>query len=244
MKAQLNKIDSDATEVRVVDVHDFAASEDFASFERESIQTLGAEVVFCKIPAEDIASIHRMEALGFRFAEMQLTLRHKIIRPSDVSAYPYHCERVARAEDMQAALELAGTIFAHDRFTTDPRFAPGASARRYRAYVQKSFDEPDDSVRVVKSDTTGEVVSFGTVRHINAIESRLLIGGVANELRGSGMGVIHDHLLLKAHYDDGVRVLHTCVSAINYPIMNLEISHLQFRVMRSHLVLRKWYADL
>ncbi len=242
MNVQLNATDSQAAGVNVAEVHDFLATVDFSAFERDSILPLEPRVVFCRVPAEDIPSLHQLESLGFRFAEFQLSLRHRIPSPRDLAHYPYHFERVTTAQQLEAVLELAGTIFTHDRFTTDPEFGPEVSGRRYQAYVQKSFNDPEERIYVMKNNGADEVVSFATLRQLGPKEVRLLLGGVANDLKQSGMGVIHDHVGLRAYYDEGIRVLHTCVSGISYPIMNLEIAHLGFKVVRSHVVLKKRYA--
>jgi hypothetical protein len=108
--------------------------------------------------------------------------------------------------------------------------------------VQKSYEDPDERVYIMKADDTGEAVSFGTLRCLKPTEVRLLIGGVANGLKRSGIGAIHDYVGLKTYFDEGIRVLHTVVSGINYPIINLEIAHFGFKVKCSHVVLKKRYA--
>jgi len=242
MRAELNQIDTAAAGVNIVDVQDWSPVQDFAVFEREAILPLQPSVAFCKVPAEATGSIHVLGRHGFHFAEFQFTLRHRIREALDVKSYPFRWERVTTSVDLNAALELAGTIFEHDRFSTDPQFGPAVSGRRYRAYVEKSYRDPDERVYVMKRDGTDKVVSFGTLRQLSAWEVRLLIGGVASDLKQSGMGAIHDYVGLQTYYEEGIRVLHTVVSGVNYSILNLEIAHLGFRVQCSHAVLRKRYA--
>ena len=242
MRAELNQIDSEAAGRNVVDILDYSAAEDFASFERQVVQPLKPGVVFCKMDAGDVPSIQKLEQHEFRFADYQLSLRYRMRQPPEPKPYPYHWERVTNQEDLGAALELAGKIFEHDRFSRDPEFGPGVAGKRYRAYVQKSYRAADERVYVMKTDDTARVVSFGTIRLLNSTEARLLIGGVATELKQSGMGVIHDYVGLKTYYSEGIRVLHTVVSGTNYPIMNLEIGHLGFRITGCQVVLKKRYA--
>jgi hypothetical protein len=77
---------------------------------------------------------------------------------------------------------------------------------------------------------------------LNVKEVRLLIGGVAPLMKQSGLGVIHDYIGMKTYYEEGIRVLHTKVSGINLPIMNLEIAHLGFKVQATEVVLKKRYG--
>jgi len=84
---------------------------------------------------------------------------------------------------------------------------------------------------------TGRIVSFATLRRLGEKEVRLLIGGVDASLKATGLGVIHDYVGLAAYYDMGVRTVHTSVSSLNAPIMNLEIGHLGFKISRTWTVL-------
>lgn len=244
MHAELNPIDSEVIGANVVEVYGFSEEEDPAAFEARQILPLEPRYAFLKVPAERIGSIHRLEDLGFRYAEFQITMRHRLKRRIAAGPFPYHFELVKREEDLAVALEMAGSIFTHDRYSTDPALSSDVSGRRYQAYLRKSFAAADESVYVMKNDETGKIVSFGTLRRLGPAEVRLLIGGVAKEYKDSGLGAIHDYVGLQTYYDEGIRLLHTGVSGINYPIVNLEIAHLGFKVEQSYVVLRKHYGML
>jgi hypothetical protein len=241
MRAEANTIDSEAAGCNVIDIHDFDDRMDFASFETAAVLPLAPHLAFCKVPAENVLPIHRLEDLGFRFAELQLSITARMKRRFDTESFRYTFMPVESEEDAAAALALAGSIFTHDRFTTDELLGRAASRRRYESYLRRSLARPDERVYVMKNDATGAVVSFASIRLLGPTEARLLIGGVANEFKKSGLGVIHDYVGWNAYYDQGIRTLRSAVSAANHPIINLEISHLGFRVDGSHLVLRKSY---
>jgi hypothetical protein len=242
LHAKSNKIDSAAAGLNVVEVSGDINGVDLAVFEREVLGPLQPKVAFFPVKAEAVAAINHLESLGFEFAELQLQLMHRLRPVPEAERYPYHFEEAQSEADRARALELAGAIFAHDRFTTDPRFGRQVSGQRYQAYVHQSFQAPDERVFVMKNTKSQEVASFATIRDLGSGNIRLLLGGVANELKNSGVGVIHDYVGLHAYYQLGYRHLSTAVSAINHPIINLEIRHLGFRVTGSRLVLRKWYA--
>lgn len=241
MHAEVNALDSGAAGATVVDVHEFDAGADFARFESGAIRPLNPAYAFCKVPASGIGAIQQLEDLGFRFAELQIAMTCRVDRRLDTSRFHCHFERVTTEEQLAPAMEMAGTIFAHDRFSTDPLLGPEVSSRRYRALLRRSFESPDDRVYVMKDDATGAPASFASIR-VSGTEARLLIGGVANQYKGTGMGVAHDYVGWNAYYDEGIRRMRTAVSAINIPIMNLEIGHLNFRVTGSSVVVRKSYT--
>jgi hypothetical protein len=241
MKAILNPIDTAAAGFNMVDVSGSPEGVDVALFERETVLPLKPRVVFFPVDAADVALINQLERLGYEYAETQLFMSHRIRPAPEATKHPYRFEEVLDEKDLLRPLELAGSIFEHDRFTTDPRFDRSVSGKRYQAYLRKSFHAEDERVFVMKHTDSGEVVSFATVRELGGGEIRLLIGGVANELKESGMGVIHEYVGLQTYHERGYQKLTTAVSAINAPIINLEIRHLGFRVTGCRVVMRKWH---
>ena len=241
MHAALNPIDTDIIGGPVLEVRDFDPERDLAAFEHEAILPLHPRLTVLKVPAEQIAAIHSAEALGFRYAENQLQLIHRMKQRPDPGQYPYRFEPVRDEAGLGQVLDLAATIFAHDRITTDPLLGHDFAGRRYQAYVRKSFGDPEEEVFLMRNLETGNIVSFATIRRQGPSEARLLIGGVANAYKQTGLGVIHDYVGLAAYYDLGIRTIHTSVSAINTPIMNLEIRHLGFKVVQAWVVLHKHY---
>ncbi len=242
MHAVLNAIDSEVSGLRIVDVAGFAPGTDPRAFEDDCVLPLRPDCVFCKIPATEIGDIRRFEAAGYGFAEFQLFLSYRLKKRPDISAYPYRYEPVTDERHLEYASGLAAGIFTHDRYSNDPGFPPDLSGRRYQAYLGKSFVAPDERVYVMVNTDTGVPVSFATRLVVNEKKTRLLIGGVDERFKGTGLGVIHDLVGLATYHDEGVRDIETAVSGINYPIMNLEISHLGFRVVEAKVVLRKMFS--
>lgn len=241
MCAELNPIDSAAAGCNVVDLRGIEVAEGFEAFEREMVRRFAPAVAFCRIPAEQLAAVRWIEERGFRFAECQIDLRRRLRREDAAPVASYRWERVTSRAELDLVLELAGSIFHHDRFSVDPDFGPAVSRRRYRAFVEKSFVDPAERVFVMKPIDGGEVVSFATSRLVGAAELRLLLGGIAERWEGCGLGAVHDALGLAAYFAEGIRVVHSVVSAINAPILNLEVGYFRFRVVGAHLVFKKRY---
>jgi len=236
-------IDSAVLGRAVLEIRAFQAGDDVPREEKRFLQEHDPCYAVCKVPVEDLAAIHQLEDNGFRFIETQLKLSLKM-KSYDASKYPYSYVPV-EAEDLETVLGIAGTIFLNDRFSIDPfineRFAGKAAGERYRRYVMKSFEAPDECVYKMVNNATKEIVGFGTHRHTTQDEAMMFIGGIVSNYQKAGLGPISDFLTINNLRREGVKKAYGHVSARNYAIMNLEIAGLGFKVIDSHIVLRKVY---
>jgi hypothetical protein len=138
-------------------------------------------------------------------------------------------------------LEIAATTFEHDRFSIDPLVGRDLSGERYRRYVQRSFSAPDEAVYRLRDPAAGNTVAFKTHRYLPGGEVTLLLGGVHPRCKGLGLGVINDLCELNELHAKGFKRGTTRISAANYPVFNVEIGKLGFRVRTTYAVLRKVY---
>jgi len=241
LRADLNNVDSAILGGAVFEVRDLEDGDDFGPFERDCILPAAPRLAIAKVAASDIAGTRHLEDHGFRFAEFQIELIYRMRTPPEVGSWPYRWEAITDEEGLSQVLALADTIFAHDRYTTDPDIGPKVSGARYQAYVRRSFATDEEFVYAMRAVEGGPVLSFATFRRMGGTEVRLLVGGVAEHLKGSGLGVIHDRLGLATYWNLGIRTLHTAVSGHNIPILTLEVAHLGFKPTRSWVVLHKNY---
>jgi hypothetical protein len=240
MRVQLEEIDSLIVGANVLTIKDFAIDQDFEKFETEYQQKYLPHYVVCKVVATDLASIHRLESCGFNFVEFQISLTARV-KLYDVSAFPYQFAEVTTEEDLKSVLDIAGSTFTHDRFYMDPVMGKDISSKRNCKYVQKSFDAEDEFVHKL-SLPNGEVAAFVTHRIVNDREAVLLLGGVKSEYKGSGLGALNDQFVINELHRKGIKQLSGNFSGINYPVMNMEIGGLGFRVVSSWVVMRKVYS--
>jgi hypothetical protein len=238
-----NDIESLVLGRAVLEIRGFQTGDDFPKEEKWFRQEHDPLYAVCKVPVEDLGTIHQLEDNGFRFIETQLKLSLKM-KSYDASKYPYSYVPVERG-DLETVLGIAATIFSDDRFSVDPflkeRFAGKAAGERYRRYVMKSFEAPEECVYKMVNDATKEIVGFGTHRHTTQDEAVIFIGGIVSSYQRAGLGPISDYLAINNLRREGVKKAYTHVSARNYAIMNLEIAGLGFKVVDSHVVLRKVY---
>jgi hypothetical protein len=248
MEVTKNLIDSEIIGSPVLEISGFDASCDLAALEVEYVRRDNPLYVICKLPVEQIADIHRLEDCGFRFVEFQMKLRGTLQKTYDTVGYDYSYLPVTDSEDLQPVLELASTIFEHDRVSRDPFFrrwkGRNISGERYRRYVMKSFEAVDECVYKLIDNSTGKTVGFSTHRILSPTSALLLIGGVHNDARNLGVGAINDYFALNELKRKGVKWFHTHVSGSNYPIINLEVRGIGFRVVQSSVVMRKVYGEI
>jgi hypothetical protein len=238
-----NEIESLVLGRAVLEIHSFRAGNDLREEEKRFRQEHDPLYAVCKVPVEDLGAVHELEDNGFRFIETQLKLSLKM-KSYDTSKYPYSYLPVER-NDLETVLGIAETIFSDDRFSVDPfikeRFAGKAAGERYRRYVIKSFEAQDECVYKMVSAATNEIVGFGTHRHTTQDEAVIFIGGIVSAYQKAGLGPISDFLAINNLRREGAKKAYTHVSARNYAIMNLEIAGLGYKVVDSHVVLRKVY---
>jgi hypothetical protein len=240
MKIERIAIDSQVLGASVLAIQDFDPTADFAAFERDYIAGYAPVYVSAKIPLERISDVQALESAGFRLAECQIRSTIKLRKPYDVSAFPYEFERVVRQEDLGPVLDIAATTFVHDRFTTDRSIDPSVSGARYQEYVRHSFLAPDEAVyRLI--DREGRTLAFKTHRYLGGTEILFLLGGVHADYKNLGLGLINEYFELNELIRKGIRKGTTHISAANYPVFNLEIAQLGFRVLTTFAVMRKTY---
>ncbi|MFZ4395737.1 MAG: hypothetical protein ACOYOU_08945 [Kiritimatiellia bacterium] len=244
MQAERIDIDSQVVGRPILGIYDFESSTDFAAFERDYVARHQPFYVTCKIPLERIAEVHALEDHGFRLIECQIRSRVRLNRPFDVSGFAgYRYEEVKDQEALDVVLELAGTAFSHDRFTVDGGLGPELAGARYRAYVRQSFQQPNEAVFRLVDCASGQTVAFRTHRYLGGDKVLLLLGGVRSELRDLGLGPICAYYCFNDLLVRGIRYATTHISAANYPVFNLEIGRLGFRVLTTFAVMRKIYPS-
>jgi hypothetical protein len=241
MKIERIAIDSQVLGGSVLAIQGFDPAADFAAFERGYIDAYDPVYVSAKVPLERISDVHVLESAGFQLAECQIRSMIKLRKPYDVSAYPYDFERVVREEDLDPVLDIAETTFVHDRFSVDRAIDPGVSGTRYREYVRHSFLAPDEAVYRLMDRERG-TVAFKTHRYISGTEVLFLLGGVHADYKNLGLGLINEYFEFNELIRKGIKKGVTHISAANYPVFNLEIAQLGFRILTTFAVMRKTYS--
>ena len=242
MRIERVEIDSDVLGRNVLSIADLTATDDLAAAERGYQQEFRPGYVSCRVPLEDLATVHRLEEHGFQLIECQIRSAIRFKCEFDVTRYPYEYHQVTTRDALEEVLAIARTTVVHDRFTVDAAVPTGISGERYSRYVQKSFERSDEEVWRLYDPLAKMTLGFRTHRHTGPREVLLLLGGIHPEFKELGLGVVSSYFCFNQMRRDGIKKAITHISAINYPIFNLEIGFLGFRVLGTFAVMRKTYA--
>jgi hypothetical protein len=235
-------IDSAILGRNVLALHDVDAGDGFAALEAAYVREWAPGYAYTKIPLEQIDKIQHLERNGFQLVECQIRAAVKLRKPYDMARFGrYAFEQVRREEDLAEVLAIAATTFGHDRWKVDPSLAPGLAGSRYRHYVEQSFHDPRERVYRLLDRDTGRTLGFKTHRAVTDQEVLFLLGGIHPEFKNLGLGLINEYFEFNVLIAQGFRTGVTHLSAANYPVFNLEIGGLGFRVLTTLAVLRKVY---
>ena len=99
-----------------------------------------------------------------------------------------------------------------------------------------SFYAPDEEIFFLKHTPSNRIVFFRSHRIVSENSIRLLLGGTAKELKSSGIGMVAWEFALEYFKSEGFRTLYTSFSAANLEVINLEVSKIGFKILRSNYV--------
>ena len=242
MKAELIPIDSQVLGRNVLALQDLDTRLPFPEFEAGYLREWAPGYVYCKVPLERIEQVHHLERNGFNLIECQIRSAVKLRKPFNLDLFgQYAFAPVTREEDLAEVLDIAASTFVHDRWRADPFLPPDLAGERYRRYVRNSFQDPRESVYRLLDRETGRTLGFKTHRAVSEREVLFLLGGVHPEFKNLGLGLINEYFEFNELIARGFLKGVTHISAANYPVFNLEIGGLGFRVLTTFAVLRKVY---
>ena len=241
MNVEYIKIDSEIFGRSVLSIADFSSDEDLISFEKRYRDQYDPVYVSCKIPLENLGDIHALESHGFNLIEFQIRSMINLRKEYDVSKYHYKFELVKTENELQDVLAIARDTFVHDRFSIDPLIHKKISGERYAGYVSKSFYDENEAVYRLFESGNNRILAFKTHRYIGNDEVLFLLGGVHPDFKNLGLGPLNGFYEMNTLLSKGIRKGYTHISAVNYPVFNLEIGRLGFRVLAVFAVMRKIY---
>lgn len=241
-RAELNEIDSAIFGKTVLELRGVTADMDFRSFEEEYARISTPWYACCKVPAHDIPAVHMLEENGFRFMELQLRLSFRVKPLFEKNPFPqYVFEEVTDTAILDRVIEIATGTFTDDRISNDPLLGPAFAKRRYAAYLERSFTEPNQRLYAMINSTDGDIVGFKSHLYLPGNEVQLLLGGLRNDCKNSGLAPLLEHFEFCELAKNGIKRGQTAVSGRNMPIINLEIAGFGFKVKESMVVMRKLY---
>jgi RimJ/RimL family protein N-acetyltransferase len=180
----------------------------------------------CRLPSDRLRESLLLEEQGFRFIEMVYAPECLLEKASPRMGTRLSVSEVGRS-DLPAIQSIAGSVFTMGRFLLDWRLDPEASHRRYRAWIQNSFDDPHH--KVMKAMSGDEIVGFFIVEERAERRCYWHLAAMAPQWQGKGLGVEMWESMLALHKAAGLSRIETTISAHNVPVLNL-YARLGFRL--------------
>jgi hypothetical protein len=233
------EIDTKVFGYDVWDISDASSFEDFEKALKEISKNKKESFVSCKIPINEIFKVNNAQEAGFMYSETQFRTKVRVKLGKNYHNYPYNYIKIQNEVQLNEVLEIASTTFEHDRYTLDSRIGKNLAGKRYMAYLEKSFWEPDEEIWGIQSKKSGRIVSFRSHRIVSTREVLLLIGGVQSALKGLGLGVLSTEYCFNQLALDGYMHAVSHIPAANIPIINLEVGNFKFRITDAFIVLSK-----
>ena len=113
-----------------------------------------------RIPVDDMATIHALEAAGFQLLDGIQTFEMEL--PAVLSEPPANV-RLFQPSDLEAVLELARTAYVHDRFHADSALSREQADRVHETWMRNScIGGAADAVIVAVHPDTGDPSAYVT----------------------------------------------------------------------------------
>jgi len=175
-------------------------------------------LVSARLPSDCLRESMFLEEQGFRFVEMVYspTVSLREITPKHGALVEISAVQEA---DLPAIQSIAGSAFSTGRFILDWRLDPEASHRRYRAWVQNSFDDPRHAV--LKATVRDAIAGFFIVEELPDRSCYWHLTAVAPEWQGKGIGRELWEGMLGYHKQAGLTQIRTTISAHNAAVVNI-----------------------
>jgi ribosomal protein S18 acetylase RimI-like enzyme len=204
----------------------------------------GFDVCSVRVAGTDLAAIHALEAVGYRYQETTLApwLNLSGWAPADTPNV-----RPAGPHDVEAMAVLAREMFRVDRFHGDTRFDPAAADELYAKWVYTWFAERSPSRDAVVFEHEGRVAGFVLFEFIEFEEfvrgpvGVIRLAGIGPRFTGRGFGRELWSGAINAAASKAAHITATMIAS-NGRALNLYTS-LGFKITSTGVTLHRWFTE-
>lgn len=245
MKIKKLEIESDILEKNVYQVEQLGDAASFANEESSIIQKHQPFYLQCEVDAGDLATIHEMEAAGFRFVEFRLRKQldaHTFRSVDQLAYFPYVIKSVRDEKSYEKALQILEQSQPDDRFSRDPLISKDISMKRLQWYLKKSFENKErEFVWGLFNKNTTELLGFKTIELNKKNQVLFEQTAIKQDLDNQKFTFMLDALVISHYFGEGINYFFSVTSAFNLMEVDLHISDLKYKNISSSLILRKIY---
>jgi hypothetical protein len=196
---------------------DEQADELLARFHAEAAAR-GVRLAYGRVPADSALCKRALHRAGFYYAESSYRISHrKLAASAELDALIRRGPELGLAEpqELDAIRDILVADFAHGRFHEDPWITPGQAQARYAGWLPDLVAQHHE---VYAYRLKGEVIGLHIQKSRDGVGDFVLTGVKASHaLLGASLWAE----AMRLARGQGLREVHTLISAANLPIINL-----------------------
>jgi hypothetical protein len=204
--------------------------------------------VYCELPATNLNDIHQLEKAGYQFSEFRIksTLNTADSEYSTRAYYPFIAEIINEKTILTQAISLLSQNTCDDRFSNDPtigqEFAMNRPVRRGGNIhnLKKSFRSwPTEFLLGIFNTHTPELIAFRSGKILNQYEAQLFQYAIQPTADFNHTADMLEAFTIQHLKEQGIQHIHAISTAFNIPELNRLTQHHGFKMVSSHVLLRK-----
>ena len=193
----------------------------------------GVRFLSARLPEDGLASLHAVEAVGFRIIESFLTFGRKTDGEIPVNGAPDCHIRLAQPDEMETVASIGYRAFQSFRLRVDPQIPESRARHSRREWVRNGFKGRAEAIYVAESEN--RLVGFALLRSKGDTEGvgeiELIAVDPAFHGRGIGKGLVAEAI---RYYQGKTSEIQVGTQAKNLRAIGL-YTRMGFSVVRSEL---------
>lgn len=180
---------------------------------------VSGDLLYLRLPADDIGAIRAAEAAGFYFIESSIIPFLKT-RHWDRHRYErYVCPMVEIDDERIGEVkEIARATFRGLRFNLDPHVGDQRADERYLRWLMNAYEGGEDICAIMHH---GSVAGFSLLRHEDGGKTVFRLAGMRPDLKNAGLGMMLYASTVARCQDRGVKHVDGGISMANCPVLNV-----------------------
>lgn len=243
MNKQLRLIEPDSSVFgqSVFEIESFKSKTDLNTLIKK-LEDQNTLYAYCKLSDKELSKIHLLEQAGFNFIESQFKVQINIERAyNPMMYYPYKIGLLSNKAELKVLYAIIEENLIENRVSSDPGLKSGLGLKRYKAYLEKSFSNPNEDIYKIFNSRNNEIIGFQTNTKSSNHTAQLYLSGLKKSIQ-SFMEGINYLMHFEALRNEGYELVTTSINGNNFKEMNYEISGFEYKIIEHHIVLRKIFG--